>query len=270
MSHSNVSPMKKSFYFVALVSVLFLCMAAQKKPVQLFMAGDSTMADKPLTKPALDTVTGDSVQELFLERGWGQLLPEFFNEGVVVRNFAQNGRSTNRFIREGWWDKLIADLKKGDYVVIQFAHNDGAKDKPDRYTTPEEYEANLIRMISDVRKKGANPILCTSVMRRKFDREGRLVDTHGVYPVLTRKVAKELHVPCIDMQKMTTEWLESEGVEASASNFHQLEPGTSRLFPAGLKDNTHFREKGARKAASFFVEGLKNEKMKGLTKYLRK
>lgn len=243
--------------------------SAKNRPVRLFMAGDSTMAEKPLTKNAWDSIRGDSVAEVFLERGWGMLVSECFTDDVQVVNMAQNGRSTNRFIREGWWNKLVAQIRKGDFVVIQFAHNDGAKDKPDRYTTPEEYEANLIRMVGDVRHKGGKPILCTAVMRRKFDNQGHLVDTHGVYPELTRKVAIALRVPCVDMQKSTTEWLENEGVEASAANFHQLAPGQSRLFPNGLKDNTHFNEQGARKAASFFAQGVRALRIQPLCRYLR-
>jgi hypothetical protein len=138
--------------------------------------------------------------------------------------------------------------------VRNFAQNDGAKDKPDRYTTHEEYDTNLIRMVRDVRKKGAIPILCTSVMRRKFDAASSLIDTYGMYPVLTRKVAKEWNVLFLDMQKSMTKWLEVEGAEASATNFHQIAPGVNRLFSNGLNDNTHFCEKGARKADSLFVE----------------
>lgn len=258
----------KHLWILLLVAAIGL-FSAKNKPVRILMAGDSTMAVKPFHKNAWDSVAGDSVSEIFLERGWGMLAHEFFTDDVQVIDLAQNGRSTNRFIREGWWEKLVAQLQKGDFVVIQFAHNDGAKDKPDRYTTPEEYEANLIRMIAEVRRKGGKPILCTSVMRRKFDKDGHLVDTHGVYPVLTRKVAADLKVPCIDMQKSTTEWMEKEGVEATAAYFHQLEPGTSKLFPNGLKDNTHYNEKGARMAASFFAAGVKDLKIRPLYKHLR-
>lgn len=258
----------KQLFWVLLFVAAIVQFSAKNKPVRIFLAGDSTMAEKPLFKNAWDSISGDSVPEAFLERGWGMLVHEFFNDQVQVVNIAQNGRSTNRFIREGWWAKLIGQVQKGDFVVIQFAHNDGAKDKPDRYTTPEQYEANLNRMIGEVRQKGGKPILCTAVMRRKFDNEGHLVDTHGPYPELTRKVAKALKVPCIDMQKMTTEWLESEGVDASALNFHQFEPGQCKLFPNGLKDNTHFNEKGARKAASIFAEGVREAHIRPLAKFL--
>lgn len=258
------------FRVSTLIVIAFFLISAGKKPVHIFLAGDSTMAEKPFYKYYTDSLTGDLLPEEFRERGWGMLLKEYFSDNVIVENYAQNGRSTRRFIEEGWWDKIVSKINKGDYAVIQFAHNDGAKDKPDRYTTPEDYEKNLIRMVGDVRKKGANPILCTSVMRRKFDDKGQIVDMHGVYPELTRKVAKDLNVPLIDMQKQTEEWLESEGVVKSAGFFHQLPAGRSKLFPSGLKDNTHFNEKGARIAAGFFVEGLEALKIKPLVSELKK
>lgn len=261
--------MKFKVNFLTLIAVCLIFVAAKNRPVHIFMAGDSTMADKLFYKNVTDSMTGDISQEIFLERGWGQLLPEFFSENVIVKNIAQNGRSTRRFIEEGWWDKLIKDVQKGDYVVIQFAHNDGAIDKPDRYTTPEDYRKNLIRFIDETRAKGANPIICTAVMRRKFDSAGKLIDTHGVYPVISREVAKEKKVPMIDMQKQTTEWLEQEGIAKSAQYFHKFAPGVSKLYPKGLDDNTHFNEKGARIAAGFFVEGLKTLNISGMTKELK-
>lgn len=263
--------MKRIVFRVStLIVIAFFLISAENKPVRIFLAGDSTMAEKPFYKYYKDSLTGELYPEEFRERGWGMLLKDYFSDNVIVENYAQNGRSTRRFIEEGWWDKIVSKIDKGDYAVIQFAHNDGAKDKPDRYTTPEDYEKNLIRMVNDVRKKGANPILCTSVMRRKFDDKGQIVDMHGVYPELTRKVAKDLNVPLIDMQKQTEEWLESEGVDKSAGFFHQLPAGRSKLFPSGLKDNTHFNEKGARIAAGFFVEGLEAMNIKPLVRELKK
>jgi len=261
--------MKRNIKFFVLITICIVFIASKNRPIHIFMAGDSTMADKLFYKNITDSLTGDISQEVFLERGWGQLLPEFFSENVIVKNIAQNGRSTRRFIEEGWWDKLIQDVQKGDYVVIQFAHNDGAIDKPDRYTTPEDYRKNLIRFIDETRAKGANPIICTAVMRRKFDSAGKLIDTHGVYPVISREVAKEKKVPLIDMQKQTTEWLEQEGIAKSSQYFHKFAPGVSKLYPKGLDDNTHFNEKGARIAAGFFVEGLKTLNISGLTKELK-
>ena len=258
----------KPHYFV-LIAIFIVTIAAKNRPIHIFMAGDSTMADKPFYKNVTDSFSGEISSEIWRERGWGMLLPEYFTDNVVVRNFAQNGRSTRRFIEEGWWDKLIKEVQKGDYVVIQFAHNDGAKDKPDRYTTPEDYRKNLIRFIDEVKAKSGNPIICTAVMRRKFDSAGKIIDTHGVYPDISREVASGKKVPLIDMQKQTAEWLEKEGVANSKLFFHKLPAGESKLFPKGLDDNTHFNEKGAQIAAGFFVQGLKDQKITALTTELK-
>lgn len=234
------------------------------------MAGDSTMALKPLHKTVFDTIVMDSVTDVFPERGWGQLLPEFFNKNVVVENYAQNGRSSRLFIEQGWWKKITDNLQKGDYVVVQFAHNDAAKDRPDRYTTPEDYVKNLSLFVDEVREKGAYPIICTSVVRRRFDKKGQFQDSHGEYVDLARQVAKEKKVPLIDMYDKSKKLLTDMGKEESVSLFLHLEAGKNKLFPKGNTDNTHFNENGARTMASLFVEGLKENKIKRLTKQLKK
>ena len=251
-----------------MVIVCFLLVAASKRPVHIFMAGDSTMANKPFYKNVTDSLTGEITQELFLERGWGQLLPDFFTDKVLIKNLAQNGRSTSSFRDEGWWGKIMAEIQLGDYVVIQFGHNDSSLTKKNR-TTPDEFKANLMRFVDEVKAKGGNPVLCTSVARRKFDAAGVLVDTHGVYPDITREVAKDKKVPLIDMQKSTSAFLTAEGLAKSKQYFHKYDPGVSKLFPKGLDDNTHYNEKGARVAAGFFVDELKTQKIKALTTLLK-
>lgn len=252
--------------------VLILCaglFSAKQRPMQVFMAGDSTMAQKPLTKSVTDTLLDVTYEENFLERGWGMLLSEYLDDGAIVRNYAQNGRSTRTFIEQGWWDKIISQVQTGDAVIIQFAHNDCAINKPDRYTTPEDYRKNLIRFVDDVKAKKGKPILCTAIARRKFDKKAKLVDTHGVYPHITREVAHLNKVPMIDMQKMTTEWLEELGIEESRQYFHKIPAdGSSKLFPKGLDDNTHLNEKGARIVAGFFALELQNKRINPISKHL--
>src|SRR3954469_8631960 len=142
------------------IPILILNMAvafsAQNKPITIFMAGDSTMAIKqPDKRP---------------ETGWGEMLGQYFKDGIVkIENRAVNGRSTKSFISEGRWQEIIDNLKKGDYVFIQFGHNDESKDKGERYTPPNEYRNNLVRFVGEVKSRGGNPILLTPVMRRKFD-----------------------------------------------------------------------------------------------------
>ena len=257
--------MKKQYFkYFSLIGLLIFVCSAMTRPIHIFMAGDSTMAQKPLFKTVTDTVTGQKYDEAFLERGWGMLLPEFFNEKVVIDNLAQNGRSTRTFIEQGWWEKIISNVQNGDYVIIQFGHNDGSQNKPDRYTSPDDYRANLLRFVHEVKAKGGNPIICTSIMRRKFDKD-KLVDTHGVYPVISREVATAEQIPLIDLQKLTTDWLTSEGAEKSKQYFHKIPAdGSSKLYPKGLDDNTHLNEKGARIVAGFFVNEVKRLNIKPL------
>ncbi|NDW08705.1 rhamnogalacturonan acetylesterase [Dysgonomonas sp. 520] len=260
----------KNIAFVCfVVSSLALFVAVQKRPVHIFMAGDSTMANKPLFKNVLDSITGDSIPEAFPERGWGQLLPEFFNSDVVIENYAQNGRSSRTFIEQGCWDKIITNVKKGDYVVIQFGHNDSSEKKPDRYTPPADYVTNLSRFVDEVKKKGGNPIICTSVVRRRFDKNGNFQDSHGEYVNLARQVAKEKRVPLIDMYEKSKETLVGLGKENSVGLYLHVKDGENKNFPGGKTDNTHFREEGARTMADLFVQGLKEQKIKGLTKELK-
>ncbi len=223
------------------------------KPV-LYLAGDSTMANKPLDDNH--------------ERGWGQLLPEFFNNEISIENHAMNGRSTRSFIYEGRWDSLMNKLRKGDFVVIQFGHNDESIQKTERYCTPKEYRYNLTRFIKDVRSKGANPILCTSVQRRKFDENGKFQDTHGDYPGYVRELAAQLNVPLVDMQKKSEKVILEHGEEGSKKIFLHISPGEYKSLPDGKLDNTHFSEYGARLMAGLFCEGL-NEMNSGLVRYLR-
>jgi DNA sulfur modification protein DndE len=223
------------------------------KPV-IYMAGDSTMANKPLPDNP--------------ERGWGQLLPEFFTDRIVIENHAMNGRSTRSFIYEGRWDSLMTKLRKGDYVVIQFGHNDEVPTKTERYCTPVEYKYNLTRFVKDVRSKGANPILCTAVQRRKFDENGVFQDTHGDYPGYVRDLAVRLNVPLIDMQKKSEKVIVEKGVEGSKEIFLFIKPGEYKSLPDGREDNTHFSEYGARIMAGLFCEGLV-EINHDLVKYLK-
>src|SRR2546430_17633556 len=133
--------------------------SAPQKPITIYLAGDSTMAQKlPAKRP---------------ETGWGEMLSKFFQEGtVIIDNRAQNGRSTRTFISEGRWQTIVDALKPGDYVFIQFGNNDESKEKVDRYTPPADYRNNLIKFISEVRAKKASPVLLNPVRRCRFDKDG--------------------------------------------------------------------------------------------------
>jgi len=240
---------------IILLSIFAVTASAQKTPVTIFMAGDSTMAIKqPDKRP---------------ETGWGEMLGKYFKDGTVkIDNRAMNGRSTKTFISEGRWQSIVDALQKGDYVFIQFGHNDESKEKGERYTPPADYRNNLIRFITDVKAKGGNPVLLTPVMRRKFDSTGNFVDTHGEYPDIVRTVAKEQKVPLIDMHRDSEVVIKSYGVEGSRKLFLQLKSGENPNYPNGIEDNTHFNPLGADEIAKLAVKGIKDNKI-GLKKYLK-
>ncbi len=202
------------------------------------------------------------------ETGWGELLQPFFEEGKVrVENDAQNGRSTRSFIAENRWQVIVDKLKKGDYVFIQFGHND-SKENTDRYASPADYRKNLVRFIADVRQKKGIPVLLTPVMRRRFDEEGKFYDTHGEYPGVVRAVATEYKVAMIDMHRKSEGVLKRFGPEESKRLFLQLKPNENGNYPEGIEDNTHFSPVGAKIMAGLAVEGIREQKL-GLAKYLK-
>ena len=236
--------------------ILSVFAVAQKSPLTIYLAGDSTCAVKlPEKRP---------------ETGWGEMFGQFFkSEKVKIDNRAQNGRSTKTFISEGRLTAIVDALKKGDYVFIQFGHNDSAKEKGERYTPPEDYRKNLIKFIEEVRAKKAFPVLLTPVMRRRFDKDGKFYDTHGEYPDIVRAVAKEYKVPLIDMHRKSEKLIVGLGVEESKKLFLILKVGESPNYPKGLDDNTHFNSRGAEEIAKLVVEGIRETKI-GLKKYLKK
>jgi len=191
------------------------------------------------------------------ETGWGMPFAHFFDETVTVDNRAKNGRSTKTFLSEGLWQGIVTDLQAGDYVFIQFGHNDESKEKVARYTTPEEYKANLIRFVSETRSKKAIPVLLTPVARRKFDASGHIVETHEIYSAVVRSVAKDANVPLIDLDAKGQLLLQSYGPENSKLLFNWLEPAEHPNYPEGVSDNTHFNELGARKIAELVLGEIK-------------
>ena len=213
------------------------------KKITIYMIGDSTMADKPLEDNP--------------ERGWGQMFPSFFDSTVVIENHAKNGRSTRSFLRESLWTPIVNKLQSGDYVFIQFGHNDEKPEKVDRYTPPEDYRKNLILFVTETREHGALPILCTPIVRRRFDDKGTFFDEHGVYPDIVRQVAAEYKVPLIDMHKKSEKLIVDLGPEGSRKVFLSIPPGVYKSLPNGREDNTHFSEYGATRMAEFAVEGIR-------------
>ncbi len=228
---------------------------AQKQPVTVFLTGDSTCAKKlPEKRP---------------ETGWGEMFPAYFDEKkVVVENHAMNGRSTRTFISESRWQAVSDKLQKGDFVFIQFGHNDQSQEKTDRYTPPEDFKNNLRKFVAEVRAKKATPVLLTPVVRRRFDKDGKFFDLHGEYPDLTRAVAKELKVALLDLHRTTETLLVKYGAEESKKLFLQLKEGEHPNYPKGVDDNTHFSPRGAEEVANLVIKEIRDKKLK-LRKYLK-
>src|SRR5690606_32709276 len=180
-------------------------------------------------------------------------------EGIRVENHAVNGRSTKSFRDEGRWDSVQQRIKPGDYVLIQFGHNDQKIESPDRYAAADtDYRSNLERYITQARDKGAKPIIATPISRRSYDENGVLEDTHGRYSEVVREVAKEMNIPLLDLHKRTVEVIEQFGKEKSKELFLHYKPGDYDKFPVGKEDNTHLSPTGAFKVADLAVEELKN------------
>ncbi len=261
----------KLFRILIPIALAALLMSATQRPIHIFLAGDSTMANKTVHRSVMvDSATGERANVRFPERGWGMMLQDFFKEGsVVVENHARNGRATRDFMNEGRWQVILERLQPGDFVVIQFGHNDQPKTKGNRYSSPEDYRINLEMMAKHVLEKGATPILTTSVARRSFNDDGTLKNSHGVYPSIVLEVAKELGVPAIDMNKYSTRALEAAGPEKSIGYFMHFPAGIDPNFPKGITDNTHFRSEGAIKMAELFVGGLREADIQPLVERLR-
>jgi len=210
----------------------------QKKKMKVWLIGDSTMANKEITA--------------YPETGWGMPFTHFFDSTVEVDNRAKNGRSTKSFMAEGLWKPVVDNLQEGDYVLIQFGHNDEVKTKA-TYTTEDEFVNNLRQYVNETRMKKAIPVLITPVARRKFDSTGMLEDTHKVYSALVRAVALKDHVSLIDLDQKSQALLKQYGPDASKYLFNYLDAGEHPNYPEGRKDDTHFSELGARRMAEIVL-----------------
>ncbi len=233
--------MFKHLIALSLVSILS-AVTITDEPLKVYLIGDSTMAIK---RP-----------ETYPETGWGMPFVHFFDSTVVVDNRAQNGRSSRTFIEEGRWEPVVSALKPGDFVFIQFGHNDEIPTKKSA-TTKEQFKNYLIKYVSDTKSKKAQPVLLTSMARRKFDENGKIVGTHDEYAQIVREVAKETKTPFIDMDVKSQKLLQDLGPDKSALLFNHLLPGEHPNYPKGKIDDTHFNELGARLMAQIVLSEIK-------------
>ncbi|RZK42598.1 MAG: rhamnogalacturonan acetylesterase [Pedobacter sp.] len=231
-------------FFLGLAIVFFSVSAPQRKTT-IYIIGDSTAANK--------------IPKAFPEMGWGMKLQSNFDDQIQVDNRALNGRSTKSFLAEKRWDAVLSTLQEGDYVFIQFGHNDEKIDRPAVGTSLDEYKANLVKYIEDTKAKNAYPVLLTPIMRRNF-KDGVFVDTHQGYPDVVRKVADSLQVPLIDMHQKTEKLILGMGEVPSIKLFNHVAVGHEN-YPEGKIDNTHLSAEGADAVASLVIEGIKEAKL---------
>ena len=258
--------------------VLVFSAAVEDKTTTIFIIGDSTAAKKDLS-------TGSP------ERGWGMALQCYFDSAYIrVDNHAVNGRSSKSFIDEGRWDKVLSAMKPGDYVIIQFGHND-EKPAVERHTDPgSTFDYNLAKFVRETRERGGIPILMNPVVRRNFAQkplkndddeklrnttfadgsklvEGdSLIDTHGLYKVAPRDVARRMNCHFIDANQITHHLEQSLGVEGSKQLHMWYKPGEEPSLPQGRQDNTHYNIYGAQVVAKLLAEAL-IEEIPVLSKY---
>ena len=194
------------------------------------------------------------------QTGMGQVLHLFLKPDVKVRNHAVNGRSTKSFIDEGRLEDIRTEISEGDFLFIQFGHNDEKKEDPLRYTTPfGTYSDNLEKYIAVAREKKANPVLITPIERRCFEENGKLGEgMHGEYVKAMKQVAEKCGVPCIDLYTRSREILNELGPK-KAEMLHVVVPaGIYPKFPDGMDDHTHLSYHGAVQYCAVIAEGLKS------------
>ena len=260
-----------------LLKVTFCCAilaalvaAKTDKVTTIFIIGDSTAANKD--------ISGGKQ-----ERGWGMALQCYFDDNIRVDNHAVNGRSSLSFINEGRWDAVLQKMKPGDYVIIQFGHNDEKAPK-DRHTDPgSTFDYNLAKFVRETRERGGIPVLMNCVVRRNFfvqapanddDEKLRtttfqdgvkmvegdsLIDTHGLYRVAPRDVASRMNVHFVDANQITHDLEQGLGTEASKKLHMWFKPGEEPSVPQGRQDNTHYNVYGAHVVARLLADALCSE-----------
>ncbi len=189
---------------------------------------------------------------------WGQIIPRYFKNNVAVANNAESGERTSSFISKKRLDKVMSMAKPGDWILIEFGHND-QKDKGAGAGAYYNFAHNLKIFIDRARAAGLKPVLITPTARRQFDKNGKIKDTHGDYPQAMRDVARRENVPLIDLNPMTKTLYESLGVEGSKKAFVHYPENSFPGQDKALADNTHFNPYGATEVAKCVIEGIKSQ-----------
>ncbi len=198
---------------------------------------------------------------------WGQIIPRFFTDRISIANYAESGEAADTFRAAGRLKKALTQMKEGDYLFIQFGHND-QKERGPGVGPYYSFATNLKIFIDEARARGVYPVLVTPMQRRSFNEEGQIVDTHGEYPNAMRWVAHKENVPLIDLNAVTRILYEAMGVEGSKLAFVHYPAGTYPGQDKPLADNTHFNPYGAYQIAKCVIEGMKKLKLP-IVNYLR-
>ena len=229
-----------SFFAFTFLLMMIYALSPSGKKTTIWMIGDSTMCTYEASRAPL--------------AGWGMPFEYFFDSTIIIENKARGGRSTRTFINEGRWKAVADSLQEGDYVLIQFGHNDEAKEEKykDRYTSVPDYKNNLVKFIDGARYKKAIPVIITPVSRLRFT-NNIAQETHTEYTTAAKEIATSYNVPLIDLDTKSRELYQQMGPEYSKLLFMQLDSLEHPNYPAGQSDNTHFNEYGARRIAELVL-----------------
>ncbi len=219
--------------------------------VTAFLTGDSTIVDQDNDPWA----------------SWGQMIPRFFDDRLAIANHAESGESANGFIAERRLEKIMSLFRPGDYLFIEFGHNDMKQTGEGRGAYLHYYES-LKELALAARAAGGHPVLLTPTQRRTFDENGQIVNSHEDYPDAMRQLAEDENIPLIDLHAMTKVFYEALGVEGSKRSLVHYPAGTFPGQTAELADNTHFNPYGAYQIAKMVIEGMLQLDLP-LTRYLR-
>lgn len=238
--------------------------------------GDAPACSTISIEPASDTIPtiwlcGNSTvvdQDYEPWASWGQIIPRWFDENVCFANYAESGETASTFIAANRLKKILSLMKKGDYIFIEFGHNDQKQKNPGSGAY-YNFATCLKTFVDEARLKGATPIFVTPTQRRSFDSNGKIMETHGEYPDAMRWVAKKEGVDVIELHDMTRTFYETLGTEKSKQAFVHYPAGTYPGQDKELADNTHFNPYGAYEISKMVVEGMKSLQLP-LVNHLRK
>ncbi len=225
--------------------------------------GDAPACSSIKIEPANDVPTlwlcGNSTvvdQDYEPWASWGQMITRWFDDGVAVGNYAESGETATSFIGAGRLKKIVSLMKKGDYIFMEFGHNDQKEKRPGSGAF-YNYAYALKQFVDEARAKGVTPIFVTPTQRRMFDENGKIKETHANYPDAMRWIAKDLGVQVIELHDMTRTFFETLGVEDSKRSLVHYPAGTYPNQSSKFEDNTHFNPYGAYEIAKMIIEGMK-------------